>query len=119
MRFKFFVTSAGYEGFDGVKIYAFERTETGNYYLTLKDGVFERHPLEEGCSAEESFMTISGLIANELIPALVEGLAKAGYVAEVDNAQRLAAEATSKERKDEIEWLRSLIEKQLGAPDVN
>lgn len=114
MRYKFFVASEGYYGYDGVKLYAFERGDSGSYYLTQKDGLIERHPLQEGEVAKESFINIPGIIAREFIPALLEGFAKAGFVAEVDNASRLAAEATAKERKEEIGWLRGLIEKQLS-----
>lgn len=113
MRYKFFVASEGYYGYDGIKLYAFERTDNGGYYLTLKDGKFERHPLQEGETAKKALIDIPGMIAREFIPALLEGFAKAGFVAEVDNANRLAAEATAKERKEEIGWLRTLIEKQL------
>lgn len=114
MRYKFFVVPEGYYGYDGVKLYAFERTDSGNYYLTIEGGKFVRHPLQEGEAAKDSLIDIPGVFAREFIPALLEGFAKAGFVAEVDNASRLAAEATAKERKDEIGWLRGLIEKQLS-----
>ena len=41
------------------------------------------------------------------------GIKEAGFVVEVDNAQRIASEAVSKEREEQIKWLRKQTENIL------
>lgn len=45
----------------------------------------------------------------KILDDLVEELAKNGFVAEIDNKQRIAAEALADERKTELEYFKDLI----------
>ena len=79
------------------------------YYFTVKDGVLEAHKRKEGEMIKEPLLRFTGQSAVNILSALVEGLKEAGYVAEVDNAQRITSEAKAEERKEEIEWLRKQV----------
>lgn len=81
------------------------------YYFNIKNSKLEAHKRNEGEMLKEPLLRIMG--KENILLALVEGLKEAGYVAEVDNAQRITSEAIAKERKEEISWLRIQIEKQL------
>ncbi len=109
-RYKFYVDKRW--DVDGADIYLIEHTQEKSYCLTMKDGLLERHFYEEGERPSKAFLTLS-LFSEAILDAMVDGLKQAGHVAEVDNAQRITAEATAKERKEEIGWLRGLIEEQL------
>lgn len=83
------------------------------YYYTIKNGQLGQHKRKEGEIIKEPLLKFTGEQGKNILSALVEGLKEAGYVAEVDNAQRITSEAVAKERKEEISWLRTQIEKQL------
>ena len=110
MKYKCFIINQPWN--DAVEIHLLGHNvgESG-YYFTIKDGELERHKREEGGILDNPLLGFSG--RNDILPALVEGLKEAGYVAEVDNAQRITSEAKAEERKEQIGWLRTQIEKQL------
>ena len=97
---------------DGAEIYLLEHTQEKSYCLTMKDGLLERHFYEEGERPSKVFLTLS-LFSEVILDAMVDGLKRAGHVAEVDNAQRITAEARNEEKEEQIGWLRKQIEKQL------
>ena len=96
---------------DKVSLYLWAYDGANSYSCQIKEGLLELSPKEDG-EAGEPFLT-SGIDTSPVLRALTEGLKDAGYVAEVDNAQRLTSEAVAKERKDEIDWLRGEVSKLL------
>ena len=80
-----------------------------SFYHTIENGLLTRHPKDEG-EGGEPFLTIPDSIRSEpFLDALVEGLRIAGYVAEVDNRQRVVAEALAEERKIEADTVRNKL----------
>lgn len=75
--------------------------------ITIENGLLVCNPKEE-FEIGTPFLTLSDDIAIPIMEAMVEGLKKAGYVAEVDNAQRITSEALAKERKEELEYFKDM-----------
>ena len=44
----------------------------------------------------------------EILQAFAEGLKKAGFIAEIDNSQRISAEAIANERKVQLDYFKNL-----------
>ena len=112
MKYKCFVKQELWN--DRIELFLTGWNETNDLasYYTIKNGELVGHKLKEGETIPESLLKTSGR-NYQLLQAIVDGLKEAGYVAEVDNAQRIVSEATAKERKEQIDWLRTQIEKQL------
>jgi hypothetical protein len=99
---------------EAIKIYGFAYNEDyKSFYLTIDGGYLKLNPKEEGEPAKECMLQLTRNIQKPFLEALTEGLKKAGFVAEVDNTQRITAEARNQERKEQIDWLRKQIEGQL------
>lgn len=86
------------------------------YNLTIDAyGILQSDEFSEG----ESFSNIKPLFklnkndCADICSALTEGLKNFGYVAEVDNAQRISAEAISQERKSELDYFKELNTKLI------
>ena len=110
MRYKLYIDKRWDR--DGADIYLLEYSQEKSYYLTMTDGLLIRNEMEEGTRPDKPFLTLN-LYTERILEAFTEGLKQAGYVAEVDNAQRITSEAVAEERKEQIGWLRGEIEKQL------
>lgn len=98
---------------DITKIYLFGEREGKNYCYKVKDGFLEES-LYDTAAEPEPFLEINELFRGDLFNAFANGLKDAGYVAEVDNAQRITAQALAEEREKEISWLRTEVSKLLG-----
>lgn len=92
---------------DGVDIYVWRRSESRSDSVVMKDGLLQLNPKEEG-EEGDVFLTLIGTIAHPFLTALTEGLAKIGYVAEVDNAKRITSEALAQEREKELNYFKEL-----------
>lgn len=84
-----------------------------SFYYTVKNGLLERHPKGEMEKATP-LLSLNEIYGTLILRAMVGGLKNAGFVAEVDNKQRISAEAIASERENERDWLRKLVEKQLN-----
>lgn len=110
--FRFNFTTDEWNGDDTTKVYMFCISDDyKGYYCTIKDGHLELHPKEENESAKEPLLTLTRTDRNQVLKAMVEGLARAGFVAEVDNTQKIISEAVSKERAEQIAYLRGFNER--------
>jgi len=87
--------------------------EYQGYYLTVKDGIIQFNPKEEGEIIKEPFLTLTRHQPKRVLNALVDALKDFGYVAELDNKERITAQAIAEERKEQIGWFRKQIENQL------
>jgi hypothetical protein len=94
------------------------------YLLRYKGGeVFEINIDETGCLVEtphdinsvyaKPFLTLN-MRNNEILQAIADGLAKVGVVAEVDNKQRIVAEALAEERKGQVQYYKQQNEDILN-----
>ena len=98
-------------GFDGYKIYlSGVGAEYTSHYFTIKDGRLQVHDKEEGSIIPEPLLVLTEHTGKQILQKLAEGLAKAGFVAEVDNKERITAQALAEERKEQIEYLRKFNE---------
>jgi len=113
MKYKCFIRQEAWN--DSADMFLLGYNETNDYssFFTIEDGRLLSYKVEVGMEPAKPLFSITGQELRFVFPAIVEGLKKAGYVAEVDNAQRIASEATVKEMKEQIDWLRIQIEKQL------
>ncbi len=110
MKYKCFVKTGPWNNAFEIHLLG-HNTGEQTYCFTIKDGQLERHKREEGTVLDKPLLRIGSQMG--VLEALTEGLKDAGYVAEVDNAQRITSEAKAEERKEQIGWLRTQIEKQL------
>lgn len=105
MRFKTYF-SKRYDYQDNIDLYIWEFIENKSFSIVFKDGFLERIPKEEG-EIGEKCITIPSVLSQIFMKSLVDGLADAGYVAEVDNAQRITSEALAKEREKELDFFKA------------
>lgn len=99
-------------------LWAYDHSGGKSYSCQIKKGFLELNPKEDS-ERGEPFLNLGLVNERQFLSALVEGLKDAGYVAEVDNAQRITAQAVAEEREKEINWLRAELSKLLGKGNVN
>lgn len=100
--------------FDGYKIYGTSlNPDYKSSYLTIKDGFLAFNPREEGEAIKEPLLTLNRIQSRRVLQALADALHKAGFVVEHDNKERITSQAIAEERKEQIDWLRNQIAKQL------
>lgn len=100
--------------------------DRGGYIKAGEDGRLIREQNTELVSAhcataipDDAYLFRLPLDDGELIlQSLAEGLAKAGFVAEVDNAQRITAEARAKMLEADRQYFRQLLEKVLTKGEI-
>lgn len=118
-EYKFYLTDDKFNGSDLIRAYFYAFNESKVWSITMDGSEFKKFkmvPKEEG-EEGEIFFEVTSRIARGFFQAMAEGLAHAGYVAEVDNKQRITSEALANERKEQLEKLqkenKDLINKVL------
>jgi len=109
---KFWVEKDRY-GLNRVELWLFGIGDNKQYVISFnEDGTIKETEYPENTAGRppgKPVFTISGYshLADKILKAMVEGLKQAGYVAEVDNAERITSEALAKEREKENEYLKN------------
>lgn len=83
-------------------------------YHTVEDGKLISHELKVGVKPSIPLIEFSGYgDHNEMLKAISEGLKRAGIVPEVDNKERITAEALAEERSKELSYFKNLNAKLI------
>jgi hypothetical protein len=94
----------------GLNVYLV-REENGQLFThTIENENLVRHPHTAG-DEYKSLLYLPAPFNKNILTAIAEGLADIGIVAEVDNKQRIVAEALAHERKEEVEYYKKQSEK--------
>ena len=79
--------------------------------LTIEDGKLKWVERNNGEQSVPLFEISENIDVDVIFTALAEGLHQAGYYPEVDNRERITAQALSEERKEQVDYLRKQQEK--------
>lgn len=97
------------EAYDAVEVFLFRYVNGKSYSCKFENGRLELTEVDQ-YARHDPIVTLDSIDASGILQGLAEGLAEAGYVAEVDNAERITAQAVAEERKEQIGWLRGSLE---------
>lgn len=89
----------------GVEFFLIDYRDIKPHCHTITKGKLERHEFEEFTKPKPLFAFSMTMVS--AVQSLVDNLAKIGFVAEVDNKERISAQAVAEERKTELDWFKT------------